>query len=118
MGILTDALSIVLGGLFGNRLQSKYSAGNYRTLGISIMILSLVGFLENMYNVQGTRIASENLVIVLISFLLGSKIGESLHLEDRLSALGSTASKSLNAFIDTSLFFGIGGDRRRRNWKQ
>jgi len=109
MGILTNALSIVLGGLFGNRLQRKYSAGNFRTLGISIMILSLVGFLENMYNVQGNRIASENLVIVLISFLLGSKIGESLHLEDRLSALGSTASTSLNAFIDTSLFFGIGG---------
>lgn len=108
MGIIADALAIVFGGLFGSKLQ-KRSSENYNILAISILIVSLVGFLENMYNVQGERINSENLLVVLFSFFIGSKIGEGLRIEEKLSNLSKTENKDLNAFIDASLFFGIGG---------
>lgn len=108
MGIIADALAIVLGGLFGSTLQ-KRSSKNYNILAISILIISLVGFLENMYNVQGERINSENLLVVLFSFFIGSKIGERLRIKEKLSNLSKTSNKDLNAFIDASLFFGIGG---------
>ena len=109
MGILTDALAIIFGGLFGGKLQKKSSTNNYHILGIGIMIISLVGFLENMYNVQGENVVSENLVIVLFSYLIGSKIGEALQIEDKLSVFSNTSNSSLNAFVDATLFFGIGG---------
>lgn len=98
MGILTDALAIALGGLFGNRLQKFDEGNNYRNLGIGIMIVSLVGFLENMYNVEGEKVVSGNLIIVLFSFLLGSKIGDIIHLEEKLSSLSRTENKNFNAF--------------------
>ncbi len=109
MGIFTDALTIVLGGLFGSKLQKESRTKNYQILGIGIMLVSLVGFLENVYNVQGENVVSTNLMIVLFSYLIGSKIGEAIRLEDRLSNLSKTSNKSFNAFIDSALFFGVGG---------
>ena len=109
MGIIADALAIVFGGLFGSKLQSKKTSGDYRTLGIGIMIVSLVGFIENMYNVKGESIVSENLIIVLLTYLLGTKIGEKLRLDERLSNVGHSKSAALNAFVDGALFFGVGG---------
>lgn len=109
MGIFTDALAIILGGLFGGKLQKRNSSKNYHILGIGIMIFSLVGFLENVYNVQGKNIVSENLMVVLFSYLIGNKIGEVLQLENKLSNLSKTEDRSLNAFMDAALFFGVGG---------
>lgn len=84
MVICTDALAIILGGLFGCILQKINNIKKYHILGIGIMILSLVGFLENVYKVQGENIVSENLVIVLLSYLLGNIIGDLLRLENGL----------------------------------
>ncbi len=109
MGIITNAVAIVLGGLLGGRLHKNISNQNFQILGISIIIVSLVGFFENMYNVDGSNISSESLVVVLLAYIVGSKIGQALHLEDKLSNLGKSENASANAFIDASLFFGIGG---------
>lgn len=109
MGIIADATAIIIGGLFGERLSQKSKVKNYNILAISILMLSLVGFLENVYNVQGQRIDSENLLIVLFSFFVGSKIGEKLKIDERLSELSRTPNKSINALIDSTLFFGVGG---------
>lgn len=109
MGIITDALGIAIGGLFGGKLQRWMGRQNYSVLAIAIMIVSLAGFIENIYHVQGKSAAGENLLIVLFSFLIGSKIGEVLRIEERLSKLSTTSNKTYNAFVDTALFFGVGG---------
>lgn len=109
MGIITDALTIVLGGLFGGTFRKSIRTNHNSILGIGIMILSIVGFLENVYNVDGRSIVSENLMIVLFSFMIGSILGDALHLEEFLSKASQTSNKSFNAFIDATLFFGIGG---------
>lgn len=109
MGILTDALAIAFGGLFGGRLQKRSIGEKPCVLAIGIMIVSIVGFLENVYNVRGENIDSENLLVVLFSLLIGSKIGDTLRLEEKLSVFGKTSNRSLNAFVDAALFFGVGG---------
>lgn len=109
MGILTDAFAILLGGLFGGRWQKSATAGSHHGLGIGIMLVSLVGFLENVYNVREGKIVSEHLLVVLFAFLIGNKVGELIRLEDRLSHVGSTKSTACNAFLDATLFFGVGG---------
>jgi len=109
VGIIVDSLAIIIGSLLGGRLKKRSSSGNYGILAISILILSLVGFLENVYNVQGEKINSENLLVVLFLFIIGSKIGEKLKIEERLSNLSKTTDKNLNALIDSALFFGVGG---------
>ncbi len=109
MGIITNALTIFLGSLFGGKLQKSAISKNCNILAIAIMLVSLVGFLENVYNVQGESIASDNLLVVLFSFFIGSKIGEIMRIEEKLSNLSKTSNKQFNAFIDSVLFFGVGG---------
>ena len=109
MGILVDGLAICLGGLFGCKLHRFTKPEDYRILGIGIMIVSLVGFFENMYYVAGQQIASANLILVLLAYIAGCKLGQLLKLEERLSSLGKGKNPVSNAFMDASLFFGIGG---------
>ena len=109
MGIIADTFAIILGGLFGDKLQKGISSKNNNVLAIAILMVSLVGFLENVYNVQGENINSGNLLVVLFSFVIGSKIGEMLRIEERLSNVGKTSNKFFNAFVDSVLFFGVGG---------
>lgn len=109
MGILANALTIMIGGFLGSRRKMSDSAHNYHILGIGIIIISLVGFFENVYNVQGEKVVSENLIIVILAYLLGNKIGDRLRIEEKLSHLGNTDNASFNAFLDAALFFGIGG---------
>lgn len=107
MGILADALVIGGGGLLGSRLKNHKI--EHSTIGIAVMIISLVSFLENMYNVKGKALSTDHLIVVLLAFLIGSKIGEALKLEERMSNFGKTDNQSLNAFVDAALFFGVGG---------
>lgn len=109
MGIITDAIAIIFGGLFGGKLQKQAEHKNRNILAITIIIVSLVGFLENVYNIKDNRISSENLFVVLFTFILGSKLGDILRIEERLSGLSKTQNKNFNAFVDAVLFFGVGG---------
>lgn len=109
MGIIINAIAIAFGGLLGGKLHKKMSRENFQILGIAIMIVSLVGFFENMYNVDGKNISSENLIVVLLAYILGTKMGEYLHLEDKLSNIGKSQNASANALVDAIMFFGIGG---------
>ena len=109
MGIAANAVVIVLGGLLGSRLQKIVTKESYQTLGICIAIVSLVGFFENIYRVSGQNIASESLMVVLMAFLVGSKLGELLRLEERLSNLGAGRQKTRGGVLDAFLYFGVGG---------
>ena len=109
MGILLNALVIAIGALIGSQLKKGISGDNFQTLGISIVIVSLVGFFENVYNIEGGKLVSGGLILVLVAFIVGSKIGELLRLEERMSNLGISESGPRNAVLDAFLYFGIGG---------
>lgn len=109
MGIIFNALAIVVGGLLGSKLRNRVVEKDHNILAIVIMVFSLVGFLENIYNIQGKILQSKNLIIVMVAYLIGSKIGEALQIEAKLSNLSRTSNDSFNAFIDAALFFGVGG---------
>lgn len=109
MGIVANALTIILGGLFGSKLRNRTTSPNHNILAIVIMAFSLVGFLENVYNIQGKILQSKNLIIVMFTFFIGSKLGDILQIEAKLSNLSKTSNGSFNAFIDATLFFGVGG---------
>ncbi len=110
MGILTDALVIVIGALLGSRMGAKKrSSADLHILGIGIIIVSLVGFFENIFSVDETGISAVDLTVVLFAYMIGSKLGEALHLEDAFSNFGKTDNAKLNALIDSFLFFGVGG---------
>ena len=51
MGIMINALSIASGSLIGSIFKERIRLKNFTVLGISIMIISLVGFFENIFSI-------------------------------------------------------------------
>lgn len=109
MGILADALSIaggcILGGIFKERIKFK----NFAVLSISIMLISLVGFFENIFNITELTLESSDLLVVIFALIIGSIMGDAIKLEQRLGGLSGSKSGDCSTFIDTSIFFGVGG---------
>lgn len=109
MGIAVDAASIFFGSIFGSMFKKKACITDFSVLAISIMLISLVGFLENIFNISDMQLTSDALMVVIFSLIAGSMIGEFIHIEDNLSKLSNGENVSHNAFVDAMLFFGVGG---------
>ena len=90
MGIIIDGLAIALGCLFGGLLSKKIAFKNNSALAIGVMIISIVGFLENLLSIsEGGKIVGEHTVTVVIALVLGCFIGDLLKIEERISLLSS-----------------------------
>ena len=109
MGFIADGVSICLGGILGGVFKKKINVKNNFALAIAIMLISIVGLLENILGISDGKIVGEHTVVVCIALSLGCYIGEALKLEDRIYSLSRTQNKTANGLIDSVLFFGIGG---------
>lgn len=109
MGFIADGVSICLGGILGGIFNKKINVKNNFALAIAIMLISIVGLLENILSISDGKIVGEHTVIVCIALALGCFIGDTLKLEDRIYSLSRTQNIATNGMIDSVLFFGIGG---------
>lgn len=109
MGIVMNVLTISVGCVIGSVFKSRISNNNLGILGISIIITSLVGFFENIYNVSEGRLESAGLVVVLLSLIMGNILGEKWNIGGKLSHLVKHKNNAFNAVTDATLYFGVGG---------
>lgn len=109
MGILVNALSISAGSFLGSKFKNRIVFKNFAILGISIMIISMVGFFENIFDVKGMILKSSDLTVVVFSLIIGTVIGDFLKVEDRINNLSGKFNKDFSSVIDASIFFGVGG---------
>ena len=109
MGILADCLSIICGCLLGSIFRQKIVLKKFSVFGISVMLISLVGFFENIFDIENMHLSSNSLMVIVFSLIIGSMIGEAIKLDGRLNSLSDKSSDSYRTFIDATLFFGIGG---------
>lgn len=109
MGIFVNACTIMLGGLFGSLFKSKLAFKNTSIFGISVILISTIGFMENIFGAREQSLESSGLFIVVFALVIGWTFGEWLRMDDKLSTLAGTKNAYMNAFIDSTVFFGIGG---------
>lgn len=109
MGFIVDGCSILLGGMLGGIFKNRVTIKNNFPLAIAIMLISLVGLLENILSISDGEIVGEHTVIVSIALVLGYFIGDALKLEDRIYSMSKAQNPATNGFVDSVLFFGIGG---------
>lgn len=112
LGVAANALAIFLGGLLGSKIGSLIPKRHSDLVmaGLKIIILSLgISF----------AIKSENILVVIISIVLGSILGESINIDegmkkfsDRVTAKLKTNSQGGSnfsvAFVTASLVFCVG----------
>ncbi len=99
----------MLGGLFGSLFKSKLAFKNTSIFGISVILISTIGFMENIFGAREQSLESSGLFIVVFALVIGWTFGEWLRMDDKLSTLAGTKNAYMNAFIDSTVFFGIGG---------
>ena len=109
MGIMINALSIASGSLIGSIFKECIKLKNFTVLGISIMIISLVGFFENIFNINAMMLKSSELLVVVFSLIMGTLIGDAIQLEARISNISNLSKKGFSELIDATIFFAVGG---------
>lgn len=113
INISTIIIGSVLGLFFGARLPERMRASVIVALGLFTFALGVDLFLE------GVQSPGENLLIPLVSLLLGAILGEWWRLEERLNKLGARlearisgsteeGSAFIRGFVSASLLFCIG----------
>ena len=107
---VVNAIVVILGGLLGLALGGKLQERHTRTimaaLGISTMVIGITGAIE-----------TSNILIVIVSLVLGTILGELLKIEHRLDSLGDWLKSKVakngggrftEGFVTASLLFCVG----------
>ena len=108
MGILANVGVIVLGGFIGSFLKKEISVKKFAIFGICVAIISLVSFIENVFEVSGTGLKSSRLYVVVFSLIVGYFIGEVLKLEEKVGGI-SKKIHATSGVVETTVFFAVGG---------
>lgn len=109
LGVWVNAAAIVLGGLVGSRLRGGIPE-KYKTILSDALALCVL-----MIGVQGA-IQTQNMMLVIISAVLGALCGEAMRLEYRLDCLGEWVKNRLaredsgfsQGFISATLLYCVG----------
>ena len=109
LGLWVNAATIILGALVGSRLRGGIPEKYKDTIGYALAMCVLT------IGIQGA-IQTENMMLVIVSAVVGSLIGEALRLEDRLDSLGAWVQKRLakdddgfsQGFISATLLYCVG----------
>ena len=109
LGTVVNAIAIIIGGLIGtfirNGLKENYKKTLMNGVGLTVIIIGIMG-----------AIKSENMILIIISIVLGSIIGEAIGIEKKLDSIGNSLEEKLGqgnsnlskGFVTASLVYCVG----------
>lgn len=109
LGSIVNAVSIVLGSVLGilinKGIKEEYKKIVMDAVGLTVVIMGIT-----------SAIKSENLILVIISMVLGSIIGQAIGIQDKLDKLGNRLEERFGkeesnfskGFVTASLVYCIG----------
>ncbi len=104
MGTIINTAAVVLGALLGlilNRRVNKALLDNImKAVGVSVMFIGISGALTGMLKIQNGKIDSTGAMLLIISLVLGTLIGELVKIEDRLEGMGEKLKKAVKSKSD------------------
>jgi len=121
LGTLANTAAAIGGGLAGNLVGKLFKAEQQdsivKSCGVSVLFLGTAGALEGMLSVDGGMLKSGKSMMVVICIVLGTILGELLHIERGFERFGewlkqktgNAADKNfVNAFVSATLTTCIG----------
>lgn len=109
LGVWVNTIAVIIGGLIGSFLKGgipeKYSKSINLGLALCVVVIGISG-----------AVKTENMMLVIISVVIGTALGELIRIEDHLDHLGNWAQSKLaknddgfsKGFINATLLFCIG----------
>ncbi len=122
LGTLINVGAILLGGFIGlfvkKGLNEKLMDSVMKAIGVAVMFVGISGALTGLLKItEGGKIETSGTMLMIISLILGTFIGELLKIEDRLENVGEKLKKAVKAkdsrsfvegFVTTTLIFCVG----------
>ena len=121
LGTFYNALGGVFGGLLGLLIGQRLSEDFHETLlkvkGVAVFVLGIAATLEKMLVVHGSHVESHGSMMLILSLVIGTVIGELLKIEEGFERLGTWLKEKtgnqgdtsfVDAFMTTALTICIG----------
>ncbi len=117
-GTLVNCVAVIVGGLIGllmkKGIKDSYAQGINKSLGIAVMVIGLNGVISNMFTVEGGKLKSGGELLLIVSLVVGTLIGELLKLDERFNSLCKKIETKFKAggfasgFVSGTCLFCIG----------
>src|SRR5690625_2117966 len=88
LGTLVNGISIIIGtiiGLFFSNIPERIKSTALQAMGLIVVLIGIQMAIE-----------ANNVILILVSLLLGAIIGTAIHLEDKMNQLGEKLEKRVN----------------------
>lgn len=121
LGTIINVVLLVAGGLLGlaggRFITPRIQDTLMKASGLCVLFIGLVGTMQKMLLIDGKALATTGTTMLIVSFALGSLIGEAINLEAAIENLGEWLKRKTgsegdneftNAFVSTSLTVCIG----------
>lgn len=123
LGTLGNIALILIGATIGflikGGLKQRFQETIMSGLGLAVMFIGISGALEGLLINTDGKIASNNIMLMIVSFAIGGFIGEVIDIEARLDRIGEWLKDKLKVnkekdkgfvegFVNSSLLFCIG----------
>ena len=110
LGTIINVVLLVAGGLLGlaggRFITPRIQDTLMKASGLCVLFIGLGGTMQKMLLIDGEALATTGTTMLIVSFALGSLIGEAVNLESAIENLGD--NEFTNAFVSTSLTVCIG----------
>lgn len=117
-GTTINAVAIIFGGLVGVALKKgipkSFESGINKALGVSVFVLGLNGIITSMITYNGEKLASSGELLLIISLVVGTIIGEALKIDDRLGGIAGKIESRFKlsgfaaSFVNGTLIYCVG----------
>ena len=121
-GTIVNTIGVIIGGLIGillgKAIPEKLSSRLMQALGLCTLLIGLTGTVKDITFNNDQTVYSQNIILIIISMVIGTLIGELLDLDKLLNDLGNRLqekfkSKNGNStlaegFVTASLLFCVG----------
>lgn len=101
MGTIANVFAVIIGGIIGlllnDKLQKRFEDSLMQALGLCVIFIGAGGALTGMVKVINSELSTTGTMLMIISLLLGTLIGEIVRIENRLEGLGERLKKLVKA---------------------
>lgn len=120
-GTILNVVAILVGGIIGlvfsRAISPRYQETLMQAIGVCVIFVGIGGAVEGMMTVTADRLQSGGTMMIVISYAVGSLVGEWINLEQRIEQFGSwlkvktgnaKEKRFVDAFVTASLTVCIG----------
>lgn len=109
LGTLINTVAVLLGGAVGLLLKNGFSEKVQNALmkacGVATMFIGVAGTLSKMLVVQNGTLETRGTMLLILSLVIGTALGEWIRLEEKMDSLGEKLKKTVkrendNSFVD------------------